>query len=568
MKRKISNAFLLCALTVIASCGGSSGSSSGSGTGSGGSSSTGSCSSTLSGLTGSSSSSSYTSTGALSSITQTETCASSVVGDALSTQRATIEYNPTWDTEAKETFNEALASGENEDVWPDCGVIIPEPDQGEGPTCFGPRLYFQYHLDGDSRMSENCDSGICQLPIGDLGLWTDSEGDTGEACAAAKMNSDIKYVSGFTDMAKVVQSVVECLANNETITRPSSSTVDIKDAVNTAVQNEKLDFSAVTWTEASGVYTINLQVGESGSGGNVNIKTDKSGTPSIINVWGFFGGNDDGGLAAVDVNSYLAFSLYGAESGTATNMKFISAVFEGTEPDTATNGDVFDANNMIKLDSSWNMDHRTILMNDAGDGTSDKLMKYSWIAGNGAPSLRAPDSYSRTFMASVNAAKTAGVAYYGYGYGTDDAAERMTITNFICNWTGPNNDQMHDSAGPLKAQKQVLSKNSSGTWIASESLINYAPTRSCANDNNDGTPGGSADNTIDSRIDSISSDGIDFNGQPNDFGAASSAFTYGLTESMGEEVKISADDVELVDLTSETADDAFVLMTDPTATSL
>jgi hypothetical protein len=570
MKKNVFKLQTLVLLLVLASCGGDTDSTSGSGTSSGGSSTaTGSCSSVLSDLSGTgTSSASYSSTGSLSSITQSENCSSSVVGDSLSIKRAAVTYNPTWDVEAKEIYNEALASGDNDDIWPSCAVKIPKPDKGEDPACFGPQLYFQYHLDGDTQMSQNCDSSQCALPIGDLGLWSESEGDSGEACAAAKMNSDIQYVSGFSDMAKVVQSLVECLENEGTITRPTSGAETITSEVNAAILNEDLEFSSVVWSKASDAYTIVLQAGESGADGTISIKTDTTATPNVVNIWGFFGDKSD---KSVSLGSKaLAFSLYGTKNGTAKNMKFISAIFEGTTPDTTTNGDVFDANNMLKLDSSWSMDHRTILANDAGDESSDKYMKYSWVAGNGAPLTLSPDSYSRTFMASINAAETEGVAYYGYGYGGSGGSapeDRMKITNFICNWTGPNNNQNASTAGPDKAQKQVLSKNESGVWVASESFIDYAPTRSCANDNNDGSSSGSADDSIDTRLDSVDSSGLDHDGQGSDFGVASSAFTYGVEMAMGEEVKIAADDVELVDLTAgadATNMSSFDSMTDPT----
>ena len=547
MKKNFSNVFVLSALTLfmtqLSGCGG------GGGGGSSSSSSSnlpaGSCSSSLATLTTAAASNSFTSSGSISSITQTESCSSSLVASSVNNKAAgDIVFNQTWKRADKEKFHDALASGENDDVFPECAVYLPEPDQGEDPACFGPRLYFQFHLDGDSRMSQNCDSGICELPVGDLGIWTDTEGDTNEACAAAKMNSDIEYVSGFTDMAKVAQSLVECLANSNIITKPNGNTETITDEVNTAVLNEKLSFSSVTWTESAGVYTINLQAGTGGSEGTVNIKTDKTGTPAIINIWGFLGG---------DSNSNLAFSLYGTDNGTAKNMKFISAIFEGTTPNTGTSGD-FDSNNMLKLESSWSMDHRTILMNDPGD-TTDKRMKYSWIAGNGAPlSPSAADNYSRTFLASVNADETTGVAYYGYGHKDTD---RLSITNFLCNWTGPNFNQA-SGEGVNKAQKQVLSK-SANTWNATESLIDYAPTRSCTNDNGSGG--------IATRADSTASDSTDFDGQPTDFGAASSPFTYGTTTAMGEEKVIASGDVELVDLTNggdATNMTAFGNMVDPT----
>ena len=135
--------------------------------------------------------------------------------------------------------------------------------------------------------------------------------------------------------------------------------------------------------------------------------------------------------------------MYGTKDATNNQkVKFISAIFDNTPSDSS-----FDSANyyMLKLDSDWDRNHRTIILNSPGDNAEDKLMKYSWIAGNGAPgggegggetpppSLMQPDSYSRTFMAKINETSNTGVAYYGYG----NSENRLSITNFLCNWTGP-----------------------------------------------------------------------------------------------------------------------------------
>ena len=115
-------------------------------------------------------------------------------------------------------------------------------------------------------------------------------------------------------------------------------------------------------------------------------------------------------------------------------------------------------------------------------------MKYSWIAGNNAP-LVAPDSYSRTFMAKINEDSNSGVAGYGYGYGGSSAADRLKITNFLCNWTGPGNDQSNSFKQNF-AQKQVLTRSGAKSmWTPSESLIDYAPTRSCTDNPSGGSAG-------------------------------------------------------------------------------
>ena len=578
MKRKISTVFLLCLLVAFVSCGGDSATTSNSdriGNGDdGGGNDNGSstcASSIISGLsTSGSSSDSFSSTGVFSSITQSESCSSTLVGNALALKKATIDADDvkiiTNSPEAVTAYVEAIATADNESVFPDCAAYIIEPDQGEAPTCYGPQIKYQYHLDAQSRSdgggSQNCDELICAFPTGDLGIWTATEGDTDEACAAATMNYNIKYVSGFSNMAKNVQAIVECLANRATdpISRPDAGSVTITDAVNAAILNDGLEFSSVTWTENSGVYTITLVAGANGT---VNILTDNhtAGT-EIINIWGFFGGEEGlkKGMPFVDIASYHAFSLYGKKVGSNENLKFISAIFENTLPDLNNHFDnVF---HMLNLDSPWSMDHRTILLND--DSSTDKLMKYSWIAGqHESPPFNkslTPDTYSRTFLAKVNQAETSGVAYYGYGYGgasNETPEDRMTITNFICNWTGPNQDQS-PTTGQNLAQKQTMTKaDANSPWVTTDELseINYAPVRSCKNDNDN-------NGSIDTRALNEDSNGEANGSEP----AATAPMDWGYTDSLGEAFVIA--EHELVDLGSETADDGFATMVDPTAPSL
>jgi len=566
MKRKISKVFLLCALTTLISCGGDSGSTP-SGLPDEDSPSSGSCSSVLSGLTSGDSSSSYTSTGVLSSITQTESCTSKVAANAISLKREAIVPSEDWNTEAWAKYDDAIASAQNEEEFPDCAAYIFEPSPGEDPACFGPEIKYQFHLDGDVRSGGegdvNCDDEICAFPVGDLGIWTANEAQTDEACAAAKMNSDIKYVSGFTNMAKNVHAIVECLANRATdpVTRPTDETgVTITTQVNQAVLNEKIEFSEVKWSKVSDSYVIKL-TGDSSQGTDgivfisTVVPTEKNIGFEVNQIYGYFGAGNDEGLKVVK-NGALAFSLYAAKDPASgnSNMKFISAMYDSTPivDDDSSPDYILDVNKMIALDSSWSMDHRTILLND--DGSSDKLMKYSWIAGNEAPSLRAPDNYSRTFMAMVNQEETEGVAYYGYGH---KDAGRLSISNFICNWTGPNNSQ-DTLRGVDLAQKQTMTKASANAlWVTTEELseITYAPVRSCTSDN-DGIAG------IDTRALGEDSEGAPNGSKP----AATSPMDWGYTDSLGEATAITAH--ELVDLSA--GDDAtnmlsFQGMVDPTA---
>ena len=419
---------------------------------------------------------------------------------------------------------------------------------------FWAELFYQYHLDGTIKSGGggdvNCDDVYCAAPTGDLGIWTATEGDTGEACAAAKVNSDIEYVSSFTNMSKDVQAVVECLAVTGKISRPSAgASNDITSSVNDAILNEKLDFQSVTWAESSGAYTIRLIANSTDAQGEINIKTDNS-VNETINIWGFFGGSGDKSSSfVVNPNSYLAFSLYGIKTGSATNQKFISAVFENTQPNTdPTTGDFDSAKyNMLKLESSWTMNHRTILLNDPGD-TNHKLMKYSWIAGKHSTG---PDDYSRTFFSKVNAADTVGISFYGYGKSSD----RLNITNFFCNWNGPQQSK-GDTINQNMAQKQRMTKTAgSNLWTTTDedSEITYAPVNSCASDNDNNS-------SIDNRT-----EGQDSNQSPNGgLAGTENPMVWGLSSDNMTQAEAFNSSELINDISSDGDASAFSTMIDPT----
>ena len=55
---------------------------------------------------------------------------------------------------------------------------------------------------------------ICELPYGDLGIWTENEtSSNGETtpCSAAKMNADIVSVSTYMDIMMTSYASLECL---------------------------------------------------------------------------------------------------------------------------------------------------------------------------------------------------------------------------------------------------------------------------------------------------------------------------------------------------------------------
>ena len=151
MKRKISNVFLVCALAVLTSCGGDSGTTASSGTGSSGTT----CDSGLSSIS-SSSASSLPSGLSVSSLTSTcSSGSSSIVKNSAinyietkNTKRATEDcetdigncFDPSWNHYDKVKWLELVSQGKKADGTTDrdnCNFTIPEPGEGGGElSCY------------------------------------------------------------------------------------------------------------------------------------------------------------------------------------------------------------------------------------------------------------------------------------------------------------------------------------------------------------------------------------------------------------------------------------------------
>ena len=53
-----------------------------------------------------------------------------------------VIYNETWKKVDKEKFLDGLASGDQDEVFPNCQVYLPQPTPGEDPACFGQGFTF------------------------------------------------------------------------------------------------------------------------------------------------------------------------------------------------------------------------------------------------------------------------------------------------------------------------------------------------------------------------------------------------------------------------------------------
>ena len=496
---KVSSSILMVlTLALFSSCGGSGDGSSAS-SGGGGSSSnkpSGSCSSDIPSTSGTDLGASTTSEGSFGSLTTTESCSKSeslvskTVNLFSNEKRAAVVFNENWPIEAKTQFNQALAERL---ISTDCSTYLPEPQQKVEPSCYGPEIYYQYHLDGIVTPSpgNNCsgsdsDAAYCIAPTGDVGIWESLISD-GTACSAAKMNSDISYLASFTDISKVISSMAYCLHDEGTISSIPSvgSSIDITTAINNAVLNSDITFSSVTWSATSNVngdiYSIAMQLSEGQMTSTTQERSDGQ-------YWGTIYGSFSQGSSFIS-GGVEAFSLRYNTTASGVKYKFMGAQFESSETD------YFDANNMVSTSKNWSGNFSRVVAEVNDDGTA--IMTYAWQAGQ-------VDDNSRVFNAKLNS-ETAGVAYFSFGEQMGDSGSSNSgetfglVSGMICNWAlaGNGHDNLGDNLAfqTNEAQKQVLSRSSANdVWGVSSENIDYAPVRSCSNN-----PAGSR--TLDERSD-------------------------------------------------------------------
>lgn len=397
--------------------------------------------------------------------------------------------------EDKKEAVEALVAGTGE-----CSFTMQMPSPTR-PDCYGPTLNYCNHpnasfSDPDCVVPQSpmgMDDG--QLPQGDLGIWSASEGD--QACSAAQMNYLVDNVAAMVDNMVNMSAAVACAGEKGKVTLPEAGATptDLKALLAAQVSVTGLTFNSATLarlTDASDgnpvyQYSLNMTMqfpGETtGNTGTITLthiptKTDKttyrgklratlaSATGADMNCEQ----GTTGHLKVVEINY--------DKSGSTLKYDMNSAPFCGQTASPSTPIDPADKSSASNTDGwggNWNF-ARANVSTSTGMGT----ISYAWQAGKG-------DGFSRVFnmTTSANADSSAsGTAYAGFGPDIATAEGRGTIKGFFCNWAGPGNQKNLSATTPtqLLAQKQTMSRTATGTKFTSDSsatFITFAPTNTC-----------------------------------------------------------------------------------------
>lgn len=356
--------------------------------------------------------------------------------------------------------------------------------------CYGPTLQYEDHPDS---------GGIAdgQLPSGDVGIWSENDATTGNACAAAELNAQMEGVSLKTNAALKALASMICVVNTNGLTMPSESTLDITTEMN-ALGVTDTTFSGVSLTHAINAdgndqysYTVDFTYTPGASPYDVSVAMDHIPGASTDEYNGrlnyavnsyFTGGNCPGN--DVTINGSV---LYASASSAELALQAREGTFCGHDADGLTDGIVDPS---LKYNSStapngWTDDFN-IFTAEMDPSTMEGNYTYAWQAGFG-------DGNTRTFNVTVNSSAE-GVAFYGYGDDVEDTDG--SIGGFICNWAGPSNSHTLQDY----AQYQAMSLNTTTGLIESDSVnIGYAPTNSC---DYDGTGSFTLDTDFDGLVDS------------------------------------------------------------------
>lgn len=130
----------------------------------------------------------------------------------------------------------------------DCAVILPPLAPPPNPSCYGPALNYGNHPDGVCEPPPE-NSATCKLPSGDLGIWNATEGDSPEACTAAKFNADVNAVGLRVDLALVIAASAVCtlVADGQALPAPGE-TAETATALATALSRHQPDIEVVSAT--------------------------------------------------------------------------------------------------------------------------------------------------------------------------------------------------------------------------------------------------------------------------------------------------------------------------------
>lgn len=343
-------------------------------------------------------------------------------------------------------------------------------------ACYGPEVSYVGHPDGSPPSSGT-------LPTGDVGIWTETT-SAGHACTAAELNERMKGVKDRSIASLMSLATMVCTINTTSslslpdgITTSVTLTSDMPAVTGVTYNSAVMTYSTTAASEDKYSYSLDFDY----NGQNIVVEMAHIPGSPITNYRGqfsyrvsdtFTGGN----CPASDVTRNGSF-VYNRSGTSNISLELREAMFCGS----GSNG--LDSDKRVDEDKKYDAtteltgwgNNFSILSASFNPLTQTGDYAYAWQAGPG-------DGNTRVFNLLVSddsddATEDMAVTSF-FGYGPDIGDLDPSITGFICNWAGPNNN--HTLHWKELAQKQVVSFNSTTRKFDSDSAsIIYAPTNSC-----------------------------------------------------------------------------------------
>ncbi len=371
----------------------------------------------------------------------------------------------------------------------DCAFNLTLAPTFADAACYGPQLTYANHPEGAG--------GSGTLPSGDVGLWEETEATTGEACAAAQLNTRMNGIAKLANGGVFLTASLYCSAQVHGVALPNmtGASVDL-----TSTFNGTIDVGTSSATVSSATLTCSADNGSrcteylslveaTVSGKTIELRmkhrpTNTTGTlyrgklsytvqdPSATEF------NCQG---TADANTGVTYAVsigYEKSSSASLKYKLDSGSFCGLGEDpyiSVTNFTVDASKKAMQggvSDATGWSGNFTKVTSDFDPDTGEGDYSLTWEAGPN-------DGYSRSMLARIEqlAATNAGVAYFGYGPEVDQTGAGE-IDGMICNWAGPGADHSQISATTY-AQKQIFAGGPDTLYSAYTSNIKYAPLNSC-----------------------------------------------------------------------------------------
>ncbi len=341
-------------------------------------------------------------------------------------------------------FNSSVASLASGEAESGCEINIPDfLESSEGPSCFGPEIYFANHpdvgrwninIDGDYSPSVGYpDDSV--FGKGQLGIWTENEG--GEACILANVRSVLTTFQYRYRLAQILAGAVHCSIQKNKLSLPAAGqTISLnQDLANSLIRDSRVTVGAVEFTrdpidyQNSPVYKY-----------NINLSVFRT---QISLIWHH--------IPIEPMNKYLG----------KVNLTVEPPVGGGYTAEL-----IYKKDGNIIQQSSLNGNHFVIVNNDLLLGSSSASVTHGYKTYD----PMGPPDYNRVVKINQNG-DGSGCGFHGYSLRNDNP-KSTSITSYRCNAGG---GSFYANVEDDLAQKQCFGTDHKATI----SKTKYAPLRTC-----------------------------------------------------------------------------------------